>query len=99
MKNKIALLLAASILLALTGCNDEKDEKPVAEIVQTVDWYKAHKAERAEVLARCRNNPGELAAAPNCINASRADSSSTWSATGGGINTPAPLTAKQINGK
>ncbi len=51
--------------------------------VQTVDWYKANKTERQAVLAKCRNNPGELANTPDCINASRAQSATTWGATGG----------------
>lgn len=66
--------------------------------VQTVDWYKANKTERKAVLATCRNNPGELAKTPNCVNASRADSAVTWGATGGGIKVK-PLTAQQIYSK
>lgn len=63
--------------------------------VQTVDWYKAHKAERQAVLAKCRNNPGELANTPDCVNASRAQSATTWGATGG-IKAK-PLTFPQVN--
>lgn len=95
MKKIAVLLVAAGALSMLAGC---KEDKP-AEVVQTVDWYKAHKTERAEVLAKCKANPGELAATPNCVNASRADSSTTWSAKGGGISPVKPLTADQINKK
>lgn len=94
--NKLTVLLVvAGTLSMLAGC---KEDKP-AEVVQTVDWYKAHKSERAEVLAKCKANPGELAATPNCVNASRADSATTWGAKGGGIGPVKPLTADQINKK
>lgn len=95
MKKFTILLVVAGTLSILAGC--KKDEVP--EVVQTVDWYKAHKVERAEVLTKCKANPGELAATPNCVNASRADSSTTWSAKGGGISPVKPLTADQINKK
>jgi hypothetical protein len=89
---KHANLLVAVVLVAgVVGC---KDDEPVAP-VQTVDWYKAHQAERAAVLAKCNDNPGQLAATPNCVNASRAESSATWSKHGG-IKLPVALTAEQI---
>ena len=65
MKKLSALLFLAAI--ALVGC---KDNDPV----QTVDWYKAHATERTAMLTKCKANPGELAASPNCINANRAES-------------------------
>lgn len=86
MKKLTVVLVVASALSMLNGC---KEDKP-AEVVQTVDWYKANKDERAEVLTKCQTNPGELAATPNCVNASRAQSSLTWSARGG-IKAPEPL--------
>jgi len=93
MKKITMVLVAVCMLGALASC---KEDQPAEEVVQTVDWYKDNKVERAEVLAKCIANPGELAATPNCMNASRADSTTTWSAKGGGIKTPAPLTAEQI---
>jgi ABC-type uncharacterized transport system auxiliary subunit len=57
----IALVVAAS----LTGCGESTP-------VQTVEWYKAHEAERTAVVAKCKDNPGELGASPNCINATTA---------------------------
>lgn len=87
MRKLTVLMALAGALSMLAGCNEDK---PAEEVVQTVDWYKAHKTERADVLAKCQSNPGELAATPNCVNASRAESSTTWSATGG-IKAPAPL--------
>ncbi|MFU2883526.1 EexN family lipoprotein [Pseudomonas aeruginosa] len=95
MKKHAVMILAAVAALALAGCKE--DEKP-QEVVQTVEWFKEHSAEREAQLAKCKSNPGELAATPNCVNASRADSSSTWSKRGG-IKAPAPLTAEDINKK
>jgi hypothetical protein len=87
MRKLTVFLAMAGALSMLAGCNEDK---PAEVAVQTVDWYKAHKAERTDMLAKCQSNPGELAATPNCVNASRAESSITWSATGG-IKAPAPL--------
>lgn len=99
MKKLTVLLVLAGTLSMLGGCKEDKPAEVPADVVQTVDWYKANKAERADVLAKCKANPGELAATPNCVNASRADSSSTWSAKGGGVSPVKPLTADQINKK
>jgi hypothetical protein len=52
-----------SVLTALSACSAK---------VQTVEWYKEHKAEREKMLAECRNNPGGRQSDPNCINASQA---------------------------
>lgn len=92
MKRFTVLLVIAGTLSMFAGCKED-------EVVQTVKWYKTHKTERAKVLTNCETNPGELAATPNCVNASRADSSTTWSAKGGGISPVKPLTAAQINKK
>lgn len=64
MKRLSAILVA----VALVAC------KETPEPVQPVDWYKAHSTERAERLAKCRANPGELALTPNCVNAEKAES-------------------------
>ena len=88
----VAFALVVAALFGLVGYKRLSAE----ELVRGVDWYKANKTERAAVLVECRNNPGELSKTPNCVNASRADSSATWAATGAGIKV-APLTAKQIN--
>jgi hypothetical protein len=91
MKNLTVLMIVAGIISMLTGCTEKKP----AEVVQTVEWYKANKPERLEMLAKCKNNPGELAATPNCVNASSAASAITWGAKGG-IQVQ-PLTADEIN--
>lgn len=94
MKKSTVLLVVAGALTMLAGCREDAP----GDVVQTVDWYKTHKVERAEVLAKCRANPGELAVTSNCMNAGRADSSVTWSAKGAGISVK-PLTADKINKK
>ena len=65
MKNLSIVLFA---LMALVGC---KEDSPV-EVVRTVDWYKAHDAERIEMVKKCKNSPSEIAGTPNCINAKSA---------------------------
>lgn len=61
-KLSIVLAVAAAVL---AGCGENTP-------VQTVDWYKANEAERTAMIAKCKANPGELAASPNCINATTA---------------------------
>lgn len=87
MKKLSMFLFAAAV--ALAGC---KDDDPV----QTVDWYKANTPERAAMLAKCKANPGELAASPNCINASRAETS-VDGAKRGGLNVQ-PLQGIKLGG-
>ena len=72
--NSLPIIVVASALSMLAGCKDK---------VQTVDWYKTHEKERKEILAKCADNPGELANEPNCLNAQKAASDLVWSARGG----------------
>ena len=90
----VSLAMATSSLIAI-GC----DEKKPREIVQTVEWFKEHSKERAEVLAKCNSNPGELGGTPNCINASRAASAITWGAKGGGFDSVKPLNSNDFKKK
>lgn len=73
---KKALTLAV-VVAFLAGCN--KNPEPV----QTVDWYKENKTEREAMRKRCHNNPGQLAADPNCINADKAQSAVDGAKRGG----------------
>jgi len=73
----IALVVAA----VLAGCGENTP-------VHTVDWYKAHDTERKEMIAKCKSNPGELAASPNCINAQKAQNEKDLSRRGY-LNLPA----------
>ena len=87
----ITILIFAGVFAMLVGCS-----KSVNDPVQTVEWYKANKEKRAAMLTKCNSNPGELALTPNCVNASSAESATTWSATGG-IKPMAPVTAADIS--
>lgn len=91
MKKPFIPMTLVAILSILSGC---KEENPV-DIVQTVDWYKANKVNRLEVLAKCKDNPGEMANTPNCVNAGSAANAITHSARG--TIDVKPLTADEIN--
>lgn len=58
-----AALVLAALALSLTACERE---------VQTVEWYKAHDAERMEVVRECKANPDKLNKTENCVNAKQA---------------------------
>ncbi|CAH1607769.1 EexN family lipoprotein [Vibrio sp. CUB2] len=60
---KVTLITLLSV--ALLGCDKEE--------VMTVEWYKSHDKERAELLKECKNN-AEKAETTNCKNASIAQS-------------------------
>ncbi|TCP11781.1 hypothetical protein EV683_1114 [Crenobacter luteus] len=83
---KIVFSIAAAAILA--GCNK------APEPVQSVDWYKAHKAEREAMLAKCKANPGELALTPNCVNAQAARDAIAFG-TQSGVNATAPTFKKK----
>lgn len=73
MKKTIYSLFIVPALLFISptsfaGCNEE-----LKEIVQTVEWYKDNKEVRLLKIENCDNNPGELAATPNCLNAHHAE--------------------------
>lgn len=53
-------------LAMLAGCSQ-------AEKTYSVEDFLADEALLAEQVAKCRNNPGQLAQTPNCINAAAAD--------------------------
>jgi len=73
MKKLLPLYLLAGVLVAWSA---------YAEPTRTVDWYRKHATERTALLKECRNNPGELAQTPNCVNAERADSLAEAAKTG-----------------
>jgi hypothetical protein len=54
----------------MLGCNSR-----VEDSTKTVDWFSKNQNERKTMLAQCRDNPGELGATPNCVNASVAERS------------------------
>jgi hypothetical protein len=61
--------VAISLSALLTGCFDEAT--PAAK---SVDWYKAHNADRQAMMEKCSQNPGELGDTPDCKNAIAAES-------------------------
>ena len=67
MRNVVLALFQGIFLASLVGCS----QRP-AETVQSVQWYKEHRAERKAKIAECRNHSGELTNSPNCINANAA---------------------------
>lgn len=62
--SKPIVIAAVFAALALAACERE---------VQTVEWYKAHDAERMEVVRECKANPDKLSKTENCINAKQAN--------------------------
>lgn len=78
MKAKTLTLGLFALCGTLSACHPTEE-------THSVEWFKENRAALKETLARCNGNPGELAATPNCINASRAQSAITWGATGGGV--------------
>ncbi|QFI69608.1 EexN family lipoprotein [Sinorhizobium alkalisoli] len=58
---RFSLILA---ILSLTGCSER---------TYTVDELVADEALLADLVTKCRNNPGELRDTPNCRNAESAD--------------------------
>jgi len=56
-------------------------------------YYAAHAAERASQLTACQNDPGRLAATPDCVNAQAADADARTEHFYD-VPTPAPRVAK-----
>ena len=55
-------------VLALAACS----RTPGGGGTLTVDYYRAHAANRAATLSTCANDPGDLRDSPNCVNAREA---------------------------
>lgn len=68
------ILTALALILAF-GVTTGIAAQSSADTPKTVDWYMApeNKAALEEKLKECRNNPGQLANTPDCINAQAAD--------------------------
>jgi hypothetical protein len=65
MKTMISFLLLIALATGLTGCNEADPSRQT----KTVGWFFDHRDELAVTLKACRDNPGELANTPNCVNA------------------------------
>ena len=59
--------------LAALVCGLSLSSQAPAATPKTVAYYTEHNEERKAVLARCRDNSGELRETPDCVNAERAD--------------------------
>lgn len=77
-------------ILTLTTAQTGLTKEP-HDPVHDVQWYKTHEADRKSTLAKCHNNPGQLALTPNCINAEKAARELTASAP----STPPPPLPEQ----
>jgi len=60
------LIFAAAIPFFLSGCFDNEKTYTVSELEDNAEL-------RQEILAECRENPGELGLTPNCVNADEAE--------------------------
>lgn len=60
-------------LLTALVCGLSLSSQAPAATPKTVTYYDEHDGERKAVLARCRDNPGQLRDTPDCVNAERAD--------------------------
>ena len=68
MKAIPSILLLITSVSGLTGCN----QADTSRHTKTVGWFFDHRDELAVTLKACRDNPGDLAKTPNCINANDA---------------------------
>ncbi|AYG62364.1 EexN family lipoprotein [Rhizobium jaguaris] len=60
-------LVLFTFLIALASCGKK------AERVYSVEELSADQQLLTNLIAKCRNNPGELRSTPNCMNAEAAD--------------------------
>lgn len=65
MKTMASILLITATVVSIAGCN----EADTGRQTKTVGWFFDHRDELAVTLKACRDNPGELAKTPNCVNA------------------------------
>jgi hypothetical protein len=84
MKIRPPVLIALVLMTGLAGCGDNDQQQTVttrpspssggasAQPTKTVAWFIEHRAELRTILKACRDNPGELGKAPDCVNANEA---------------------------
>jgi hypothetical protein len=68
MKMMAPMFLLFTAGTGLTGCNEADPSRQT----KTVGWFFEHRDELSVTLKACRDNPGELAKTPNCVNANEA---------------------------
>ena len=84
MKIRLPILIALVLMTGLAGCGDNDQQQSAttrpppssggasAQPTKTVAWFIEHSAELRTILKACRDNPGELGKAPDCVNANEA---------------------------
>jgi hypothetical protein len=84
MKIRPPVLIALVLMSGLAGCGDNDQQQTAttrpspssggasAQPTKTVAWFIEHSAELRTILKACRDNPGELGKAPDCVNANEA---------------------------
>ncbi|NTH46700.1 EexN family lipoprotein [Agrobacterium rhizogenes] len=63
-------LIFLTFLIGLAGCSKQ------SERIYSVDELMADQTLLSDIIAKCRSNPGELQATPNCVNAEAANGKS-----------------------
>jgi hypothetical protein len=77
-------LLMVLFIAALAGCGEgdkraksgpsapSKSGEQSQQPAKTVSWFVEHRADLQATMKACRDNPGDLAKTPDCVNASAA---------------------------
>lgn len=68
---KIIIAVMSLIIIGLSGTLFYVT-RPVNDVVKSVTYYRENLQELQDQLAKCKDNPGLLAQAPNCMNAFQA---------------------------
>lgn len=66
--NRCIRWVSAFAAIAACGMLGACSQEP-PQAAHTVDWYLAHKSDRAGAVERCANDPGTLGKTPDCVNA------------------------------
>jgi len=67
-----ALAAVFSLLPMLAVSTATAGQETPRRTAKTVSWYADHQQERAQMQLACMDNPGQLANAPDCVNAQEA---------------------------
>lgn len=87
------IIVVVGVFVGFVGPANAEPSPPV----QSVPYYKSDPVERADVLKKCRANPGELRDTPACVNAERGENLANGTK-GGGLNVK-PMTGISLGGK
>ncbi len=71
-RKQISLIIGLCMLTS--ACTDEESSRTaISDRTYSVDELLADEPLLSDFLSACKNNPGELGAKPNCVNAFTAD--------------------------